>query len=47
MLRKSGYSDKAIGYFINRVNVGEIEKPVFSMPIADPAAIQCRFKGKG
>ena len=27
LLKKSGYSDKAIEYFINKVNVGEIEKP--------------------
>jgi len=27
LLRMSGYSDKAIDYVINRVNVGEIEKP--------------------
>ncbi len=27
LLKKSGYSDKAIEYFINKVNVGEIENP--------------------
>lgn len=27
LLRMSGYSDKAIEYIINRVNVGEIEEP--------------------
>lgn len=27
LLKMSGYSDKAIDYIINKVNVGEIEKP--------------------
>ena len=27
LLRKSGYSDKAIDYIINKVSVGEIEEP--------------------
>ena len=27
LLKMSGYSDKAIDYVINKVNVGEIEKP--------------------
>jgi len=26
LLKKSGYSDKVIEYFMNKVNVGEIEK---------------------
>ena len=30
LLKKSGYSDKAIEYFINSANVGEIEKPSVS-----------------
>jgi len=31
LLRKSGYSDKAIEYFVNKVNVGEIEEPSVSL----------------
>ena len=30
LLKKSGYSDKAIGYYMNKVNVGRIENPSVS-----------------
>ena len=30
LLKKSGYSDKAIEYYINKVNVGKIENPTIS-----------------
>ena len=36
LLNKSGYSDRAINYFINKVNVGEIESPSASFPYTGP-----------
>ena len=29
ILKESGYSDKAIDFYINKVNFGEIKKPSF------------------
>ena len=36
LLKKSGYSDKAIDYFINKVNVGEIDNPSTSFMYTGP-----------
>jgi nitrogen fixation NifU-like protein len=36
LLKESGYSDKAIEYVVNRVNVGEIEKPSASVSYTGP-----------
>ena len=36
LLKESGYSDKAIKYFMNKVNVGEIEKPSASHTYTGP-----------
>ena len=36
LLKKSGYSEKAIAYFINKVNVDEIENPSASFTYTGP-----------
>jgi len=36
LLKRSGYSEKAIAYFINKVNVGEIENPSASLAYTGP-----------
>ena len=47
LLKKSGYSDKAIKYFMNKVNVGEMEKPSVSLaytgPCGDTMQIQLKI----
>jgi len=47
LLKKSGYSDKAIEYFINKVNVGEIENPgasfAYTGPCGDTMQIQLKI----
>lgn len=49
LLKKSGYSDKAIEYFINKVNVGEIEKPnasfIYTGPCGDTMQIYLKING--
>jgi len=49
LLKSSGYSDRAIEYFINKVNVGEIEKPsvsyAFTGPCGDTMQIQLKING--
>jgi len=50
LLKKSGYSDKAIEYFINKVNVGEIDKPsasfAYTGPCGDTMQIHLKFDGE-
>ena len=36
LLRKSGYSDKAINYYINRLNFGPMEKSSVSYAYTGP-----------
>lgn len=36
LLKRSGYSEKAIAYFINKVNIGEIENPSASLAYTGP-----------
>jgi nitrogen fixation NifU-like protein len=36
LLKESGYSDKAIEYVVNKLNVGEIEKPSASVSYTGP-----------
>ncbi|MBE9482330.1 MAG: iron-sulfur cluster assembly scaffold protein [Chloroflexi bacterium] len=47
LLRMSGYSDKAIDYVINKVNVGEIEKPdacvAYTGPCGDTMQIHLKI----
>lgn len=47
LLKKSGYSDKAMEYFINKINVGEIEKPdvshTYTGPCGDTMQIQLKI----
>ena len=49
LLKKSGYSDKAIEYFMNKVNVGEIEKPnasfIYTGPCGDTMQIYLKING--
>lgn len=49
LLKKSGYSDKAIDYFINKVNVGEIDNPsvsfVYTGPCGDTMQIHLKIDG--
>ena len=49
LLKKSGYSDKAIEYFINKVNVGEIDKPsasfAYTGPCGDTMQIHLKIDG--
>ena len=46
LLKKSGYSEKAIAYFINKVNAGEIENPsaslAYTRPCGDTMQIQLK-----
>jgi len=46
LLKRSGYSEKAIAYFIKRVNVGEIENPsaslAYTRPCGDTMQIQLK-----
>jgi nitrogen fixation NifU-like protein len=48
LLKDSGYSNKAINYYINKVNVGEIENPdasfSFTGPCGDTAKIFLRIE---
>jgi nitrogen fixation protein NifU and related proteins len=48
LLKKSGYSDKAIKYFIDKVNVGKINDPsaraVFTGPCGDTVEIFLKIK---
>lgn len=48
LLKKSGYSDKAIEYYVNQVNVGELEKPdaIFSYtgPCGDTMEFQLKIE---
>ena len=47
LLQKSGYSEKAIEYFINKANVGEIENPnasfIYTGPCGDTMKIQLKI----
>jgi len=47
LLKKSGYSDKAIDYFTNKVNVGQIDNPdacvAYTGPCGDTMEIQLRI----
>ena len=47
LLSKSGYSNRAIHYFMNKVNVGEVEKPSVSFaytgPCGDTMQIQLKI----
>jgi len=36
LLKKSGYSDKAIEYYVNKVNVGRIENPSVALAYTGP-----------
>lgn len=49
LLKKSGYSNKAIEYFMNKVNVGEIEKPdasfIYTGPCGDTMQIYLKING--
>ncbi|MGQ9723696.1 MAG: iron-sulfur cluster assembly scaffold protein [Candidatus Jordarchaeum sp.] len=48
LLKKSGYSEKAIEYYINKVNVGEMENPdadyAWTGPCGDTMEFQLRIK---
>lgn len=48
LLKKSGYSEKAIEYYIDRVNVGELENPdadySFTGPCGDTMEFQLKIK---
>jgi len=44
LLKRSGYSDKAIDYFINKVNVGGIEKPSASFAYTGPCGDSMEFQ---
>jgi hypothetical protein len=40
LLEKSGYSSKAIEYYLNKVNVGFVENQASRQPILDRAVTQ-------
>ena len=43
LLKKSGYSNRAIKYFVNRVHVGSIEKPDASYAYTGPCGDTMEF----
>jgi len=47
LLRKSGYSNKAIDYYMQKVNVGEIEEPsvrsAYTGPCGDTMEISLKI----
>jgi len=49
LLKQSGYSDKAIGYYMNRVNVGEMSEPdvhaIYTGPCGDTMEIFLNVEG--
>jgi len=46
LLKKSGYSERAIAYFIDKVNVGEIENPSASLAYTGPCGDTMQFQLK-
>jgi len=48
LLKASGYSEKAIGYYLNKVNVGEISEPdtyaIYTGPCGDTMEVFLRIE---